>query len=103
MQEKNDQCIYALKMTKNGIPIEVVIDDYIPFKKNKNKTPAFTHSKGNEYWVLLAEKAYAKVHGCYDRLRSGWAHDAARDITGAIGYQYRDYDPADMWIKLKEV
>ena len=93
--------MYAVKMTKNGIPIEVVIDDFIPFKKGKD-VPAFTSTKGNEMWVVLAEKAYAKVHGCYDRLRSGWAHDAARDLTGAIGYQHNDYDADDMYEKLKD-
>lgn len=94
-QEKNDEGIYAVKISKNGIPIEVVIDDFIPV--GEYGMPAFTQSVGNEMWVVLMEKAYAKVHGSYDRLRSGWPHDAARDITGAIGYQYSDYDSDEVF------
>lgn len=46
----------------------VVLDDYIV---TKSGTPAFTKSNGSELWVLLLEKAWAKIHGSFHRIVSG--------------------------------
>jgi hypothetical protein len=48
--------------------------------------PLAAHSKTNEMWPLLAEKAYAKLHGSYQRIQSGSAtqkvtHVVRRHIT----------------------
>jgi len=47
----------------------MVIDDCIPCYEKGG--PAFTQSKTNELWVLLLEKAYAKIHGSYDNIIAG--------------------------------
>lgn len=39
------------------------MDDYIPCD---DKQPAFSQANGNELWVILLEKAWAKMHGSYD-------------------------------------
>lgn len=54
--------IYCIIMLDMGIPKEFIIDDYIPCF-SVNKGPAFTRSNGNEIWVLLLEKAWAKLYG----------------------------------------
>ena len=76
----NDYGIYSVKVCKNGEWREVVIDDRIPCAYN---TPAFSRANGEELWVLLLEKAWAKVHSSYERIEAGFAENVLRDFTGA--------------------
>lgn len=39
-------------------------------------------SPGNDLWVLLLEKAMAKIHGSYFNLIGGSTKDALIDLTG---------------------
>ena len=75
------------------------MDDFIPCKWEK---PVFTRAKGNELWVLLLEKAWAKIHGSYHRIKSGQAHLTMRDITGAPAYQYIISKEDKMYDKIVE-
>jgi hypothetical protein len=66
---------YTLKFYKADKKafVPVIIDDYIP---TKNGEPIFTKPNGNEMWVLLLEKAFAKFVGGYGKLEGGmplWA------------------------------
>jgi calpain-15 len=72
-------------MVKNGVKNSIVLDDFIVCK---NSEPAFTRAHGNELWVLLLEKAWAKIHGSFDRIIGGQAHLTMRDLTGAPGYEH---------------
>lgn len=59
----------------NGNPTVVVVDDYLPFKKNKAMDDALAFAKSskgeNELWMMLIEKAWAKVCGSYEAAESG--------------------------------
>ena len=39
-------------------------------------------------WVILLEKAWAKIHGSYDTIIAGDGAKTLRDITGAPSYGY---------------
>lgn len=55
---------YVLKFYTNGKLNYVVIDDYIPCDSSSNQ-PIFAFPVGNKLWVLLIEKAWAKIFGSY--------------------------------------
>jgi len=60
----------------------VIIDDRIPVDKVTNK-PVFGHCLDpKEMWVGLIEKAYAKLHGCYENLISGYVDEGIQELTG---------------------
>lgn len=79
-QEYNKEGIYKVKFCKNGEWIVVTVDDYIPCRANGG--PMFSRGTGNELWVMLLEKAYAKIHGNYRQLSSGFPEEALMDLTG---------------------
>ena len=68
----NDSGIVGVAITKNGRRMRVVLDDFIPC--TLDGFPAFTQAKGPEMWVIFLEKAWAKVHGSYERIVAGIVH-----------------------------
>lgn len=65
--------VYSTRLYYNGIPIEVVIDDFFPClpcttsssSKPKWFRPVFAYTKSNEIWGMIIEKAFAKLYGSY--------------------------------------
>ncbi|CAD8190588.1 unnamed protein product [Paramecium pentaurelia] len=80
-QEYQQNGLYGIFMCNNGILQECVVDDYIPC--NQKGYPIFSKANGNELWVLLLEKAYAKIYGSYNKIEQGLAGYALKDLTGA--------------------
>ncbi|KAG5188256.1 hypothetical protein JKP88DRAFT_178082 [Tribonema minus] len=59
----------------------VIIDDIIGC--NEDGSIAYSHCKDkNEFWLPLIEKAWAKLHGCYEYTHYGHTHHALMDMTG---------------------
>lgn len=86
---------YEFRFFKNGEWTSVIIDDFIPgnclikivvyFVVNDEGIPVFARSKDpNEMWVSLIEKAYAKLHKCYENLEGGSELYAFVDFTGGV-------------------
>lgn len=92
----NDFGIFAVNMKKNGEAKEVVIDDYFPCQDGE---PCFSKANGNELWVLILEKAWAKLHGCYERIEAGHAHNVMTDLTGAPSFDIdiEEHGHEELW------
>jgi len=72
--------LYRVQFCKNGEWQTVTIDDYFPC--DGRNAPIFSRSNGNELWVMLLEKAYAKLHGDYNLLKLGLSREGMIDLTG---------------------
>ena len=49
-------------------------------------------SSSNDLWVFILEKAWAKLHGCYERIINGQVHKTLRDLTGAPSWEVNSKD-----------
>ncbi|MQL72578.1 hypothetical protein Taro_004937 [Colocasia esculenta] len=80
----NEEGVYTVRFCIQGEWVPVIVDDWIPCESPGK--PAFaTSRKGNELWVSILEKAYAKLHGSYEALEGGLVQDALVDLTGGAG------------------
>ena len=89
-REINPAGVYRVKLCKNGEWVTVTVDDYFPCYPEGG--PIFSRAHGNELWVLILEKAYAKLHGNYFLLRGGYANEGMIDLTGcpSVSFDFRD-------------
>ena len=79
--------IFCFRFFKNFKWRYVLVDNRLPCNKiyNDNQIPTLLYGKcraRNEFWVPLIEKAYAKLHGSYRALASGFIDDGLVDLTG---------------------
>ena len=56
------------------------MDQHIPVMYNK---PAFSAAVGDQLWVVLLEKAWAKMYTSYKRIEAGFPEEGLHDLTGA--------------------
>ena len=79
--EINDGGIYGVRICKDGLLREIVVDDYLPII-NKN-TLAFSYDSKNTLWVQFLEKCYAKAYGSYNLIEVKDVEGILRDLTYA--------------------
>ncbi len=74
---------------RHGWTERIYIDTYVPVYGNK---PCFAKNKEEpgELWVILLEKAYAKLVGSYNNLTCGDSIQALRDLTGYPSFHFGD-------------
>ena len=108
------ECFRTLKVTKNGC-YEVVmrihgkwqivlLDSYFPVDV-QTKKPKFSKPNGAEIWVMLLEKAWAKVNGGYLNINAGLVSDPLSTFTNFPTEYYRFADHTnknEIWEHIKE-
>ncbi|XP_075058506.1 calpain-10 isoform X2 [Mixophyes fleayi] len=73
---------FTCRFWRYGRWVEVTIDDCLPCLGHKL---CFSHCQDEgAFWLPLLEKAYAKLHGCYEALWAGQVVDALVDLTGGL-------------------
>lgn len=88
VQQYNTTGLYAVRLYEYGDPVVVVVDDYVPVDMYGRL--AFSKSRGGEgreeLWVVLVEKAVAKLFGSYEAIISGNVFEAlqVREVTATI-------------------
>ena len=90
-ESTNEAGCYAVSLFINGEQRTVVVDDYFPYDNHRG-TWAFSRPSDEEdgrgkdvkeIWVLILEKAWAKVFGSYQRIEAGTAGEAFYPLTGS--------------------
>lgn len=75
--------LYDMKI---GDWIEIEVDDFIPCQKRlwwqNSANPLFAQPNGNELYILILEKAFAKYAGGYTKLCGGMAAYVWQNLTG---------------------
>ena len=81
--------VYSFIFYIQGYRTEVVIDDRIPYLRG---VVLFTKPVGPELWVMLLEKAWAKVFGSYTAMNMGMTHAAMQYLMGYLARYITDSD-----------
>jgi hypothetical protein len=82
-KEHNKYGVYSVNFWKDGERVNVIVDSLFPSLHNQ---PFFAKSNDpNELWVMVLEKAYAKLHATYEAIESGFVDQALVDLSGGIG------------------
>lgn len=92
--------VYGIQILDMGIPKEIIVDDYIPCLSLK-QGPSFTKTLDNELWVLLVEKAWAKLYGSYNNIEAGLTRECLHDLTYAPTKTIWT-DEEDLWKNIRK-
>ncbi|CDW86928.1 calpain family cysteine protease containing protein [Stylonychia lemnae] len=97
----NELGVYELRLCLNGEWTSVIVDDYFPCLPNGG--PIFSKSNDNQLWILLLQKAFAKVSGSYMSLQSGNPSDLFQDLTGSptLTLNFKENKVQDMYVSGK--
>jgi len=91
--------IYVFRFFKYDRWVYVPVDNRLPVTKKGEMI--FSHSRGDsdqdEFWVALAEKAYAKLYGCYHALNQGTVFEALYDLTSIPPQLFDINDDNKLW------
>ena len=85
-KEANSYGFFKVKLCKMGGWQNILIDDFFPCFPLAE--PIFSKNNAKEIWVMLLEKAFAKLFGDYLSLETGDVRSALIDLTGCPTQTY---------------
>lgn len=71
-----------------GVPVSVVIDDFLPIISSWGTNEFANTSSDKELWPILVEKAFGKLNANYASIVGGMPSDAIQQLLGAGGNWY---------------
>jgi len=75
--------VYCLRFFIEGDWFYYCVDDLIPV--DVNNKPVYGRNKNpGEFWVMILEKAFAKVYGSYEGIHFGYETHAMESLTGGV-------------------
>ena len=83
----NEEGFFEIIFYIDGIKQIVIIDDYLPIFK-ATKKPCFAQPHKKAIWVMLLEKAWAKINGGYANIIRGLPCEAFEFLTGMSSFSY---------------
>ncbi len=76
--------VFFVSRQVRGELTEMVVDELFVVQPTQQGTmAAFTRSHESELWVMILEKAWAKVHGTFSKIEAGLTTECLHDLTGA--------------------
>ena len=78
----------VFRFFKDGLWQFVIIDTRIPYNPSSKDIEYAKCVDPQEFWVPLIEKAYAKMHKCYEMLNGGKMGEAMVDLSGGVSEKY---------------
>ena len=78
--EVNQAGVYCVQLCKDGVWHHILVDDVFPTMVDGQF--AFSQPVKRQLWVMILEKAMAKLHGSYQALVAGTGDEALRTLTG---------------------
>jgi len=83
----------------NGKPRFVAVDDWVP---GSGRSSWFSHVEGEQdFWPLILEKDYAKIHGTYDIISGGWVFNTIFYIFSKIYLFFSKPQCGQVFLKLE--
>lgn len=103
-KERNDAGCYAIKFFLSGQFVEVAVDDYFPLCPVNPTRPNFTSTNTAELWVMLIEKAWAKLHRDFPVVEGGDSRESYVALTGAPTdfYKHNEQKQEKFWEIVKK-
>jgi len=105
-KEMNKDGFYEIILMIDGKPQIVIVDDFIPVRMSDSNKPkcCFAKPHEKEIWVLLLEKAWAKINGGYLNIITGRPREAFEVLTGfgSTTYDLLDINSSNQELIKKE-
>eukprot|EP00928_Gymnodinium_smaydae_P007244 TRINITY_DN12610_c0_g1_i1.p1 TRINITY_DN12610_c0_g1~~TRINITY_DN12610_c0_g1_i1.p1 ORF type:complete len:1317 (-),score=230.73 TRINITY_DN12610_c0_g1_i1:132-4082(-) len=82
-----DVGVYGIRFNKHGEWVHVIVDDWFPVDANGELL--YSRCKDpQEVWVPLLEKAFCKLHTCYEMCDGGRASEAVFSFFGGVSGRF---------------